>query len=85
MCGPTGCIRLEEDRLCCLVVIGVKADGSKELLACADGYRESTEYVLRGLKKPNVVDDGIRIEGRRTLPDLVMGSAGVWPAGKEYA
>ena len=36
-------IRLEEDRLCCLVVIGVRADGSKELLVCADGYRESTE------------------------------------------
>ena len=35
-------------------MIGVKADGSKELLACADGYRESTESwadVLRGLKK----------------------------------
>jgi len=36
-------IRLEEDRLCCLVVIGVKADGTKELLPCADGYRESIE------------------------------------------
>ena len=46
-------IRLEEDRLCCLVVIGVKADGTKELLACSDGYRESTESwadVLRDLK-----------------------------------
>lgn len=46
-------IRLEEDRLCCLVVIGVRADGTKELLACADGYRESTESwaeVLRDLK-----------------------------------
>jgi transposase-like protein len=46
-------IRLEEDRLCCLVVIGVKADGSKELLACSDGYRESTESwagVLRDLR-----------------------------------
>ncbi|MEA3502347.1 MAG: IS256 family transposase [Actinomycetota bacterium] len=46
-------IRLEEDRLCCLVVIGVRADGTKELLACSDGYRESTESwadVLRGLK-----------------------------------
>ena len=46
-------IRLEEDRLCCLVVVGVKADGTKELLACADGYRESTESwaeVLRDLK-----------------------------------
>jgi transposase-like protein len=47
-------IRLEEDRLCCLVVIGVKADGTKELLACSDGYRESTESwadVLRDLHK----------------------------------
>ena len=46
-------IRLEEDRLCCLVVVGVKADGTKELLACSDGYRESTESwaeVLRDLK-----------------------------------
>lgn len=46
-------IRLEEDRLCCLVIVGVRADGSKELLACADGYRESTESwaeVLRDLK-----------------------------------
>jgi transposase-like protein len=32
-------IRLEKDRLCCLVVIGVKADGTKEFLACSDGYR----------------------------------------------
>lgn len=46
-------IRLEDDRLCCLVLIGVKADGTKELLACADGYRESTDSwtdVLRDLK-----------------------------------
>ncbi|MFQ5524278.1 MAG: IS256 family transposase [Acidimicrobiia bacterium] len=46
-------IRLEEDRLCCLVMIGVRADGSKELIACADGYRESTESwaeVLRDLR-----------------------------------
>jgi len=39
-------IRLEEDRLCCLAIIGVKADGTKELLACGDGYRESTESPL---------------------------------------
>ena len=46
-------IRLEEDRLCCLVIVGVKADGTKELLACGDGYRESTESwaeVLRDLR-----------------------------------
>ncbi len=46
-------IRLEEDRLCCLVIVGVRPDGTKELVALADGYRESTESwaeVLRSLK-----------------------------------
>jgi transposase-like protein len=47
-------IRLEEDRLCTLVLIGVREDGKKELVAVEDGYRESTESwlsVLRGLHK----------------------------------
>ena len=46
-------IRLEEDRLCTLVVIGMKADGTKELVALEDGYRESEESwgsVLRNLR-----------------------------------
>jgi len=46
-------VRLEEDRLCCLVVVGVRPDGSKELVAVADGYRESKESwaaLLRGLR-----------------------------------
>lgn len=60
-------IRLEEDRLCTLVVIGVKADGTKELVALEDGYRESQENwasVLRdlrgrGLRAPAVaIGDG---------------------------
>jgi len=34
-------IRLEEDKLCLLVLLGVRADGRKELIALADGYRES--------------------------------------------
>jgi putative transposase len=34
-------IRLQEDKLCLLVIIGVRADGSKELVALTDGYRES--------------------------------------------
>jgi Transposase, Mutator family len=34
-------IRLEEAKLCLLVMIGVRADGRKELVALADGYRES--------------------------------------------
>ena len=33
---------LAEERLCCLVIVGVRADGTKELVAIADGYREST-------------------------------------------
>jgi transposase-like protein len=36
-------IRLEEHKLCLLVLIGVRADGRKELVALADGYRESVE------------------------------------------
>jgi transposase-like protein len=47
-------IRLEEDRLCCLVIVGVRPDGTKELVALQDGYRESTESwaeVLRGLRR----------------------------------
>src|SRR5271168_4461763 len=36
-------VRLEQEKLCLLVMIGVRADGRKELVALADGYRESTE------------------------------------------
>jgi transposase-like protein len=47
-------IRLEEDRLCALVMIGVRPDGTKELIAIEDGYRESAESwttLLRDLKR----------------------------------
>ena len=47
-------VRLEEERLCCLVIVGERVDGTKELVAIADGYRESTESwadVLRDLKR----------------------------------
>jgi putative transposase len=36
-------VRLEQEKLCLPVMIGVRADGRKELVALADGYRESTE------------------------------------------
>jgi putative transposase len=36
-------VRLEQEKLCLLVMIGVRTDGRKELVALADGYRESTE------------------------------------------
>jgi transposase-like protein len=47
-------IRLEEHKLCLLVMIGVRADGRKELVALADGYRESVESwadLLRDCKR----------------------------------
>ena len=60
-------IRLEEHKLCLLVIIGVRADGSKELVALADGFRESVESwadllrdaKLRGMRAPVLaVGDG---------------------------
>lgn len=47
-------VRLEEARLCALVIVGVRADGTKELVSITDGHRESTESwadVLRDLKR----------------------------------
>ncbi len=68
-------VRLGEDkRLCLLVVIGVREDGAKELLAVEDGYRESTESwagVMRDLKARGVNE-----------PKLVIGDGalGTWAA-----
>jgi transposase-like protein len=56
-------IRLEEHKLCLLVMIGVRADGRKELVALADGYRESTESwadLLRDCKAPRDARPGAR-------------------------
>jgi putative transposase len=47
-------VRLAEERLCTLVIIGVRSDGTKELVAVADGLRESTESwaeLLRDLRR----------------------------------
>jgi transposase-like protein len=60
-------IRLEEHKLCLLVMIGVRADGRKELVALTDGYRESNESwadllrdcARRGMRAPVLaVGDG---------------------------
>jgi putative transposase len=64
----------EDDRLCLLVVIGVREDGVKELLAVEDGYRESTESwaaVMRELKERGLNE-----------PKLVVGDGalGTWAA-----
>jgi putative transposase len=62
--GVNVAVRLGEDpKLCLLVVIGVREDGAKELLAVEDGYRESEDSwaaVLRdlhdrGLGEPKLV------------------------------
>jgi transposase-like protein len=47
-------VRLEEERLCCLVMVGVRLDGTKELVALQDGYRESKDSwaaLLRDLRR----------------------------------
>jgi putative transposase len=59
-------LRLEEGRLCWLVLVGVRADGTKELVAVADGERESgdawaellRDLRRRGMRAPVVVGDG---------------------------
>jgi putative transposase len=60
-------VRLDEEKLCLLVMIGVRVDGMKELVALADGYRESTgswadllrDCKRRGMRAPVLaVGDG---------------------------
>ena len=71
-------IRLEDDRLCTLVMIGARPNGEKELLAVEDGYRESAESwkaLLRDLKRRGM-----------TAPPMVAvgdGALGFWAAARE--
>ena len=67
-------VRLAEQRLCTLVIIGVRTDGTKELVAVADGLRESTESwaeLLRDLRRRGM-----------QAPVLAVGegSLGLWAA-----
>ena len=67
-------VRLEEERLCCLVIVGVRADGTKELVAIADGYRESTgswEDLLRDTKRRGM---------RAPVVMVGDGALGMWSA-----
>jgi transposase-like protein len=70
-------VRLEEERLCCLVIVGVRADGTKELVAIADGYRESTASwadLLRDLKRRGM---------RAPVLAVGDGALGFWGALRE--
>jgi transposase-like protein len=63
-----------QDRLCLLVIVGVRPDGAKQLVAVADGYREDTDAwadVLRDLR-----DRGM------TAPTVAVGDGalGFWGA-----
>jgi putative transposase len=51
-------VRLDQDKVCLLVIIGVRADGTKELVALADGFRESVESwadLLRSCRRRGMV------------------------------
>ena len=77
-CGADGIhvnVRLDDQKLCLLVMIGVRADGRKELVALTDGYREAAESWAdllrdcrrRGMRAPVLAagDGALGISGAR--------------------
>jgi len=70
-------IRLDEGRLCCLVLVGVRADGTKELVAVCDGERESGDAWAELLRD-------LRRRGMRAPVVMVGdGALGLWRALRE--
>ncbi len=70
-------VRLEQDKICLLVVIGVRADGTKELVALADGFRESAESwadLLRDCKRRGMADPVLAVGD---------GALGFWKAVRD--
>ncbi|MEO6023332.1 MAG: IS256 family transposase [Burkholderiales bacterium] len=68
-------VRLEEANQCILVVMGATAEGKKELVALADGFRESEQSwkeVLMDLK-----GRGLKIDPKLAVGD---GALGFWKA-----
>jgi transposase-like protein len=70
-------IRLGEGKLCLLVMIGVRADGRKELVALADGYRESAESWC------DLLRDCARRGMRSPVLAIGDGALGFWSAVRE--
>ena len=70
-------IRLEEHKLCLLVMIGVRADGRKELVALTDGYRESVESWA------DLLRDAARRGMRAPVLAIGDGALGFWGALRE--
>ena len=79
-------IRLEDDRLCTLVMIGARPNGEKELLAVEDGYRESAESwktLLRELKRRGMAAPALAVgDGALGFWAAVRE---VWPESREQA
>ena len=65
----------DDPRLCLLVIIGVRADGTKEWVAIEDGLRESTESWLDVLRD-------LKARGLNNGPRLAVGDGalGFWSA-----
>ena len=70
-------VRLEQEKLCLLVMIGVRADGRKELVALTDGYRESTESWA------DLLRDCARRGMRAPVLAIGDGALGFWGALRE--
>ena len=68
-------IRLEEDRQCILVLMGATQDGKKELIALADGFRESAQSWLQLLL--DCKQRGMVIDPKLAVAD---GALGFWKA-----
>ena len=70
-------VRLEQDKVCLLVMIGVRVDGTKELVALTDGFRESSESwadLLRDCKRRGM---------RAPVLAVGDGALGFWKALRE--
>src|SRR5512135_1816513 len=70
-------VRLDEDWVCVLVMVGVRVDGKKELIALADGHRESTQSwadLLRDCRRRGM---------RAPVLTVGDGALGFWAALRE--
>ena len=71
--------RMEEEKQCILVIVGATDKGQKELIAIADGYRESEQSWLEVLLD-------LKRRGLEMGPQLALGDGalGFWKALRQY-
>jgi putative transposase len=78
-------IRLEDDRQCILVLMGATKDGKKQLIAVADGYRESEQSWKTLLL--DVQARGLAVEPKLAIGDGALGFwkaiRKIWPTTRE--